>query len=157
MPSAPTLSVGPALTGVVREQVEMLLARAEAADGYRALNEAAELGLRQDSPGSTHLTVLADDHVVGYAQLVPGQRDSTGFLVVDPPARRQGLGLRLARALVERATAPVQLLDLLVAGPTEGGFDGQHHGACTGGTGGVLPSGRSARSGRHGGQVRTCR
>lgn len=110
MPSGAALSVDSALTGVVREQVEELLARAEAADGYRALNEAAELGLRQDSPGSTHLTVLADDHVVGYAQLVPGQRDSTGFLVVDPSSRRQGLGLRLVRALAEHAPSPLQLL-----------------------------------------------
>ena len=110
MPSGAALSVDPALTGVVREQVEELLARAEAADGYRALNEAAELGLRQGSPGSTHLTVRAEDQVVGYAQLVPGPQESTGFLVVDPSSRRQGIGLRLVRALAEQATSPLQLL-----------------------------------------------
>lgn len=115
MPSAATLSVDPVLSGATREQVEQLLARAEAADGFRALNEAAMLALRPDLSPAIHLTALADDRVAGYAQLVPGPRTSTGFLVVDPPARRQGIGLRLVRALLERAATPLQLL-----APTDG-------------------------------------
>jgi mycothiol synthase len=110
MPSAAALTIDSALTGATREQVEQLLARAQAADGYRALNEAAELALRQDSSAAVHLTALADDRVVGYAQLAPGPQGSTGFVVVDPPARRSGVGLRLVRALVEHAPSPLQLL-----------------------------------------------
>jgi mycothiol synthase len=110
MPSAATLTVDPILPGAARKQIEELLARAEAVDGYRALNEAAEFALRQDSSDATHLTVLADDRVVGYAQLVPGPAHSTGFLVVDPSDRQRGLGLRLVRALTEQAPSPLQLL-----------------------------------------------
>ncbi len=110
MPSAATLTIDSALAGATREQVEQLLARAQAADGYRALNEAAELALRQDSSAVVHLTALADDRVVGYAQLAPGPEGSTGFVVVDPGARRSGVGLRLVRALVEHAPSPLQLL-----------------------------------------------
>jgi len=110
MPSAATLTVDSALTGVTRKGIEELLAHAEAVDGYRALNEAAEIALRQDSSDSTHATVLADDEVVGYGQLAAGPRESTGFLVVDPSSRRQGIGLRLVRALAEQAPSPLQLL-----------------------------------------------
>jgi mycothiol synthase len=110
MPSVATLTVDPALSGASREQVEQLLVRAEAADGYRALNEAAELALRQGTPAALHLTALDGDRVVGYAQLVPGPHTSTGFLVVDPPARHQGVGLRLVGALIEHAPSPLQLL-----------------------------------------------
>ena len=104
------LTIDPALSEAAREQVEQLLARAEAADGYLALNEAAVLALRQDASDTVHLTALAGDRALGYAQLVPGPRTSTGFLVVDPSARRQGVGLRLAEALVERAPTPLHLL-----------------------------------------------
>ena len=107
--STVVLTVDTALTAAAREQIEALLARAEATDGYRALNEAAELALRPDSTTSSHLTVLADDRVIGYAQLMPGPRDSTAFLVVDPPARRRGVGLRLVQALAEQAPSPLQL------------------------------------------------
>jgi mycothiol synthase len=110
MPSAATLTVDSALTGVARTTVEELLARAEAADGYRALNEAAQLALRQGSPDSRHLTVLAEDRVVGYAQLLAGPQESTGFLVVDPASRHQGLGLQLVRALAGHAPSPLQVL-----------------------------------------------
>jgi mycothiol synthase len=110
MPSAATLTFSTALTAASRGQVEQLLASAEAADGFRALNEAAELALREDTSAALHLTALADDRVVGYAQLMPTPRTSTGFLVVDPPARRQGVGLRLVGALVEHATSPLQVL-----------------------------------------------
>jgi len=103
-------TVDAALTRAAREAVEDLLARAEAVDGYQALNEAAELALRQGSSASTHITVLTGDEVAGYGQLVTGPEDSTGFLVVDPSSRRQGIGLRLVQALAEHAPSPLQLL-----------------------------------------------
>jgi mycothiol synthase len=110
VPSAATLTLDSALTGPVREQIEQLLARAEATDGYPALNEATALALRQGSPDALHLTARLGDPVVGYGQLLPGPEGSTGVLVVDPPARRQGVGLQLVRALAERAPTPLQLL-----------------------------------------------
>jgi len=108
--STRVLTVDPTLTGAAREQVDRLLARAEATDGYRALNEAAELALRQGSSAAVHLTAMADDRVIGYAQLAAGPEVSTGFLVVDPPARCQGVGLQLVRALAEHAPSPLQVL-----------------------------------------------
>jgi mycothiol synthase len=110
VPSPATLTIEPALTGKTRDQVEELLDRAEAEDGFSALNEAAALALRQDPSPAVHLTARADDRVVGYAQLVPAAGISTGFLVVDPSARRQGVGLGLVQALLERADTPLQLL-----------------------------------------------
>ncbi len=110
MPSAATLTAYPALTGEARDQVEQLLVRTEAADGFSALNEAALLALRQDSSPAIHLMALSDDRVVGYAQLLPGAGNTTGFLLVDPSARRQGVGLRLVQALDDRASTPLQVL-----------------------------------------------
>jgi mycothiol synthase len=110
VPSPATLAIEPALTGKTRDQVEELLGRAEAEDGFSALNEAAVIALRQDPSPVVHLTARADDRVVGYAQLAPASGTSTGFLVVDPSARRQGVGLGLVQALLERADTPLQLL-----------------------------------------------
>ena len=109
MPSAASLTIDPALSAAAREQVERLLDRAEAADGYLALNEAAVLALRQDASDTVHLTALTGDRVIGYAQLVPGPRTSTGFLVVDsvrPAAgRRTPADEGAARARAHPATA----------------------------------------------------
>lgn len=110
MPSAASLTVDTTLDAAARAQIQQLVARAEAADGYLALNEAAVLALGQDGAEATHLAALVGEQVVGYAQLGPGPRNTTGFLVVDPPARRQGVGLRLATALAEQAPTPLQLL-----------------------------------------------
>ncbi|HZA73601.1 MAG TPA: mycothiol synthase [Propionibacteriaceae bacterium] len=104
------LTVDSGLSADHRDQVEQVLARAEAADGFSALNEAAVLALRQTSAPTLHITALTGERVIGYAQLVPDPRSSTGFLVVDPAARRQGVGLRLVQALAERAPTPLQLL-----------------------------------------------
>jgi len=83
-----------------REAVRALAARATAEDGVAPLDEAALLAL--DDDGAVRgVHVLADegDHVVGYAQVDPGGEVPAAQLVVDPGARRRGVG----RALLEAA------------------------------------------------------
>lgn len=109
MPRVLTLTVDGQLTGSRLEQVERLVAAARRMDGFAPLNEAASLRLRHPGPAVQHLCAVESDQVVGYAQLDPGPAASTGFLVVDPGHRRQGIGVRLAQALAERATTPLQL------------------------------------------------
>jgi mycothiol synthase len=109
MPRVLTLTVDGQLTGSRLEQVERLLAAARRMDGFAPLNEAASLQLRHPGPAVQHLCAVESDQVVGYAQLDPGPAASIGFLVVDPGHRRQGIGVRLAQALAERATTPLQL------------------------------------------------
>jgi mycothiol synthase len=109
MPRVLTLSVESELTESRREQVERLLGAARTEDGFFALNEAASLQLRRPGSAAQHLCALANGQVVGYAQLDSGPTLSTGFLVVDPAHRRHGIGVRLAQALAEQATTPLQL------------------------------------------------
>jgi mycothiol synthase len=115
MSSALVLDHG--LSAARRAEVEQLLERAAAADGFRALNEAADLELRDDGTAAAQLTAADGDRLVGYAQLDPGGAPRTGFLVVDPTARRRGVGLRLAEALLAESAGPVQLLAPTDAGP----------------------------------------
>lgn len=93
-----------------RAEVERLLERAAAADGFHALNEAAELELSDADTTAVQLTAAEDGRVVGYAQLDPGGQPRTGFLVVDPTARRRGAGSQLATALLAEPSEPAQLL-----------------------------------------------
>jgi mycothiol synthase len=109
MPPVLTLTVEVQLTDTHRDQVERLLAAARTTDGFEALNEVAGLRLRRPDPATRHLCAVESDQVVGYAQLDPGPAISTGFLVVDPRHRRRGIGVRLAQALAEQLTAPLQL------------------------------------------------
>jgi mycothiol synthase len=109
MPRVLTLTVDAELTEPRREQVEQLLEAARTTDGFEALNEAASLHLRHPGSAALHVCAVESDHVVGYAQLVPGPTTSTGFVVVHPAHRRGGIGVRLAQALAEQATAPLQL------------------------------------------------
>ncbi len=109
MPRVLTLSVDTELTASRWEQVEQLLDAARAKDGFAALNEAASLNLRDPRSAARHLCAVESGSVVGYAQLDPGPAVSTGFLVVDPVHRRRGIGVRLAQALTEQATTPLQL------------------------------------------------
>jgi mycothiol synthase len=109
MPPVPTLTVEAQLTDTRRKQVERLLTAARTKDGFEALNEAASLRLRHPDPATRHLCAVESDQVVGYAQLDPGAAISTGFLVVDPEHRRRGIGVRLAQALSEQSTTPLQL------------------------------------------------
>jgi mycothiol synthase len=109
MPRVLTLTVEAELTEPRREQVERLLEAARVKDGLEALNEAASLHLRHPGSAALHLCAVESDRVVGYAQLVPGPTASTGFVVVHPAHRRRGIGVRLAQALAEQATTPLQL------------------------------------------------
>ena len=109
MPRVLTLTVDGQLTGSRLEQVERLLETAQRKDGFAALNEAASLRLRHPGLAVLHLCAVESDQVVGYAQLDPGPAASTGFLVVDPGHRQQGIGVRLAQVLAERATNPLKL------------------------------------------------
>ena len=109
MPPVLTLTVEAELTESRREQVERLLAAARTKDGFEALNEAASLRLRHPDAATRHLCAVESDQVVGYAQLDPGPAISTGFLVVHPERRRRGIGARLAHALAEQSTTPLQL------------------------------------------------
>jgi mycothiol synthase len=92
-----TTDPGPPLLGAV----EALLGRAAATDPSPPLNEAGVLALRHPDRGDTrHLVATLADVPVGYAQLAA---DGTGQLVVDPAARRRGVGSRLVGALLEEA------------------------------------------------------
>lgn len=110
MSAAPPLRLESGLRAPRRSEVERLLERATAADGFRALNEAADLELQDLDSTAVQLTAAENGRLVGYAQLAPGGRPRTGFLVVDPAARRRGTGARLAAAVIAEALEPVQLL-----------------------------------------------
>lgn len=69
-----------------------LVARAAEADGFEALSEQFLLGLDDARLGHRHLTVTRDGHLVGLA----AADGESAELVVDPRARRAGVG----RALV---------------------------------------------------------
>lgn len=76
------------------DAVHALLAAAAEADGVQPASEDSRLGLTD--PARSHVrAVLADAHLVGYAQL---GRDGTAELVVHPDERRKGFG----RALLDQ-------------------------------------------------------
>lgn len=89
-------------------EVLALAGRAADADGVEAVSEAFRLALRSPRSGVTHLLAYAGDSpseaVLGYAAV-----DSSGSaeLVVDPDARRQGVGRALLRAVLDGGTAGV--------------------------------------------------
>ena len=84
------LTVDPALGVAAREQVEQLLDRAEAADGYLALNEAAVLALRHDASDTVHLTALAGDRALGLrpAGARPAHQHRFPWSSIRPPGGR---------------------------------------------------------------------
>lgn len=81
-------------------EVLTLAGRAADADGVEAISEAFRLALGSPRSEVTHVVAYAgespSEDLLGYAAV-----DSTGSaeLVVDPPARRQGVGRALLRAL----------------------------------------------------------
>jgi len=81
--------------------VDALLDRSVAEDAAPPLNEAALLALKHPDRGDVrHLVAVAETEPVGYAQLAS---DGTGQLVVDPGARRRGVGRLLMESLLDVA------------------------------------------------------
>ncbi len=97
---------GPLDPATVRE-VRALADAAEQHDGVEAIGEQSLLNLTAPSAGApaadvVHVTARDDaERLVGYAQLDPGV--ATAELVVDPPARRRGVGTTLLAAVREEA------------------------------------------------------
>ena len=94
------------------EQVTDLASRAEAADGIAPLSEQFVLGLQDARLGHRHLLALEDGRVVGAAALAENEAE----FVVDPKARRRGIGARLYAGLAEDVTE----LKVWAHGNTEG-------------------------------------
>jgi mycothiol synthase len=109
--SAPEIITRDRLTDAERQDVLRLVAAATEADGVGPLSEHVMLHLRYaGDPRSVDLLLLSHGEVAGYAHLDQGDpaEGPSGELVVHPAHRRQGLGLRLTRALVA-AAGPEQL------------------------------------------------
>ncbi len=109
--SAPEVITRDRLTDAERQDVLRLVAAATEADGVGPLSEHVMLHLRYaGDPHSVDLLLLSRGEVAGYAHLDQGDpaEGPSGELVVHPAHRRQGLGLRLTRALVA-AAGPQQL------------------------------------------------
>lgn len=81
-----------------RTAIESLAQRAATSDGIHPLNDAARLALAgRSSSAVRHFLAGSPAQLHGYAQLDP--RDGSVQLVVDPIARRQGIGRELAAAV----------------------------------------------------------
>lgn len=78
--------------------VAKMLLRAREADGVAAVSEQTELSLHATTT-ARHLCWHTGHGVIGYANLVPAQRDhpSMAEVVVDPAARGGGIGTTLVR------------------------------------------------------------
>ncbi|MGO4342636.1 mycothiol synthase [Phycicoccus sp. Soil748] len=99
------------LTDPERAQVRELQRRATSEDGVRPLSEQTELALAA-GPGEVRHYLVVEDGAGGqatvqaYAQLDDAAApDASGELVVDPAARRRGLGTALAEAVLADAPA----------------------------------------------------
>jgi mycothiol synthase len=102
------------LTDQQRSQVRELQGRATAEDGVSALSEQTVLNLSAGPGRVRHLLLPGDGEsadrapgaLTGYAQLDdPAAPDASGELVVDPGARRRGLGTALVEAVLADAPA----------------------------------------------------
>lgn len=110
MPAAIEVTLATALPDAERSHVEALAQRAEALDGFAALNEAAWLHLRHPRPRVQHLLAgPPGGELLGYAQLETGPVHSTGHLVVAPEHRRRGIGSALLGELLAVSPVRVQL------------------------------------------------
>ncbi|MBB3601829.1 mycothiol synthase [Mycolicibacterium sp. BK556] len=97
-----------ALTPVEQEQVRALIETATRSDGVAPVGEQV---LRELPHARTRHLIAADgDAVVGYLNLTPGRDDADGMgeLVVEPRARRRGIGTALLRAAAEDAGGAVR-------------------------------------------------
>jgi mycothiol synthase len=99
------------LSAAEQDAVRDLVSGAELVDGPAPVGEQV---LRELPHGRTGHLLVADpqnEHVVlGYLNLVPGRdgTDAVAELVVDPAARRRGIGAGLARAAIERSGGRVR-------------------------------------------------
>jgi mycothiol synthase len=101
---------GPLPTEQAAEVLE-LVSRAAEEDGVSPLSEHVMLHLRYGGdPRARNILLRHDGALAGYGHLDPTDpvEGPAGEMVIDPPARRQGLGLALGRALVTEA-APAGL------------------------------------------------
>lgn len=92
----------PVLSDGQRDAVRRLISDAERTDGVAPVGEQVLRELAGSAGG--HL-VAAEPAVVGYLHLMPGSQagDAVAELVVDPQARRRGIGAALMRAAIERS------------------------------------------------------
>jgi mycothiol synthase len=95
------------LTDAEQAQVRELARRAAAEDGVGPLSEQTVLNLAAGAGRVRHLLLPAEGIALGgYAQLDdPAAPDASGELVVDPEARRRGLGTALVEAVLADAPA----------------------------------------------------
>ncbi len=92
-------AAGPAAEDLQR--VQALVAAAEQADGFSALNEAASLRLRHEAADTRHLIRTDGDAVIGYGQLAgPLDHVADAALVVAPAHRRRGVGTDLLQEML---------------------------------------------------------
>jgi mycothiol synthase len=104
--SAPEIITRDRLTDTERQDVLGLVAAATEADGVGPLSEHVMLHLRYPGdPRSRDLLLISQGEVAGYAHLDQADpaEGPSGEVVIHPAHRRQGLGLRLTRALVAEA------------------------------------------------------
>jgi mycothiol synthase len=83
-----------------------LVSRAAEEDGVSPLSEHVLLHLRYGGdPRARNVLLRQDGQLAGYAHLDPTDpvEGPAGEMVIDPAARRRGLGLRLVRALIDEA------------------------------------------------------
>jgi mycothiol synthase len=103
VPSTP-VRLADTLTPTEVARVREIQAAATDADGVSPLSEQPLLSLGAPSGRVRHLLGYAGEQLAGYAQLdSPVGPDASGELVVDPPARRQGVGRALVDAVLEEA------------------------------------------------------
>ncbi len=97
-----------ALTAVEQEQVRAMIDTASRSDGVAPVGEHVLRELPRQR--TDHLVVTDDRTVLGYLNLTPGRdgADAMAELVVDPGARRRGIGAALVRAAVDAAGGAVR-------------------------------------------------
>jgi mycothiol synthase len=84
------------------EEVRALAARAAEGDGVAALSEQTLLSLTAPEGTVEHVLAYAAGRLTGYAQAAAGGEDASVELVVDPAARRHGVGSALWAEVARR-------------------------------------------------------
>jgi mycothiol synthase len=100
-PASPAVSTVPTLSPREADEVRALSRRAAEADGVAALSEQTLLTLTAPEGTAQHVLAYAAGQLSGYAQ-ADGGEDASVELVVDPAARRQGVGAALWAEVVEQ-------------------------------------------------------